>query len=192
MTGTSTRVEYSSTRRITPASMIVAPSSLKATAPASPEHDHLRHHLALEPARRRRDREDPGRRLLLGPIEDVLRHRRVVVHRIGVGHAGDLREAAGDRGRATAREIFLVLLARRAQMGVEIDQAGHDPGPAGLEHVGPLGRKLGPHGGDAAVLDQAIEGRRPCPGSDRAACRRESGVFYRRWRALRPQSRVAS
>jgi hypothetical protein len=35
ITGTSTIREYSSTRRITPLSMMVRPSSLKATAPAS-------------------------------------------------------------------------------------------------------------------------------------------------------------
>ena len=41
-------VEYSSTRRITPLSMIVLPSSLNATAPARHERGHLGHHLARE------------------------------------------------------------------------------------------------------------------------------------------------
>ena len=122
------------------------------------QRDHLRHHLAREPARRRRDRPDPRERFLLRAIEDVHRDRRVVVDRIRVRHAGNLGEAARDGGGTPAAEILLVLLAGRAQMGVQIDEPRDDPGAGCLEDLGPVGRELRSDRRDAAVLDQTVEG----------------------------------
>ena len=47
----------------------------------------------------------------------------VIVDRIGVRHARDRGEAAGNRRRRAGRDRLLVLLARLAQMHVDVDQA---------------------------------------------------------------------
>ena len=118
-----------STRRITPLSMIVLPSSLNATAPAATSARHLGHHLAREALRRGRDRAARA------PASPCARGRGCSRSTdgssftgCGVGHARDRGEACrAAAARPPDAMSLLVLLARLAQVRVQIDEAGRDP-----------------------------------------------------------------
>ena len=67
-------------------------------------------------------------------------------------------EAAGRRGQGAGAHRLLVLLARLAQMDVDVDQPGRDDQPGGVDRLGALGLvdpAVDP--GDGAVLDQQVE-----------------------------------
>ena len=96
---------------------------------------HLGHHLALEAARRRGDREHARGRVLARAVEDEVGHRRVVVHGMRVRHAGDRGEAARHRRAAARGDVFLVLLAGLAQVAVQVDEARRHPAAARLDHL---------------------------------------------------------
>ena len=82
---------------------------------------------ALQPLRARADRVDvraTGR--VCGFLELVGDHRRVVDGGLGVGHGSDAGKAALCRGAHTGDDVFLVLLARIAEVDVHVDHAGHE------------------------------------------------------------------
>ena len=91
---------------------------------------------------------------MFSAVDDKVRHRRVIVDRVGIRHAGNGREATG-HGRAPARSnVFLVLLAGLPQVGVDVDEAGCDPGSFSIEHLGSSGIQSLTDGSDPAVFDQ--------------------------------------
>ncbi len=114
--------------------------------------------LALRPERDRADRIH-ARQLRFGRLlEDELRDPGVVVDRVGVRHARDRRESAGDRRRRAGGDRLLVLLPRLAQVHVDVDEArGHDPAARHFEDLGALDRQVLADARDHAVLDQDIE-----------------------------------
>ena len=61
--------------------------------------------------------------------------RRRVDRRLGVGHAGDRREAAGQRGGGAGLDRLVLLAARLAQLRVHVDQARRDDLARGVDHV---------------------------------------------------------
>ena len=63
---------------------------------------------------------DAGLRQIAHGLKGVARHQR----RRGVGHGQHTGEPAGQRGRRAAGEVFLVLAAGHAQVGVDIHQTG--------------------------------------------------------------------
>ena len=91
-----------------------------------------------------------------GPLQDELRHARLIVHRIGVRHARDGGEAAGDGRGDTGRHRLLVLLSGLAQVHVHVDQTGRDDQSAELDHRRAVGGKVGPDARHDAVLDQHV------------------------------------
>ena len=114
--------------------------------------------LALRADRHGADRID-ARELRLGRLlQDELRDPGVVVHRIGVRHAGDGGEAAGHGGCRAGGDRLLVLLPGLAQVHVDVDEAGRDdPAALDLEHLGAVDRQVLPDARDRAVLDQHVE-----------------------------------
>ena len=83
------------------------------------------------------DDEDVAVAGLGGLVADELDRALAVDGRVGVGHAGDRGEAAGQR-RGRARLDRLVLLeARLAEVDVHVDQARGDDPARGVEHFRP-------------------------------------------------------
>lgn len=103
--------------------------------------------------------------VLAAQAPDLLDDARGVGDREGVGH-GEHRGVAAARGGPGAGQDGLgVLAARLAQMGVEVDQAGEQDLPVGLDHLGTLVGEPGatesdfalPGGGrDGLAVDQDV------------------------------------
>ncbi len=112
-----------------------------------------------EPERERPDGMDPRAAGQRRTLQDEARDRAAVVHRVGVGHAGDRREAARERRRHPGRDRLLVLLPRLPQVHVHVDQPGQHQQPARVEHRGVVdGRARREARGDPPVVDQQILG----------------------------------
>ena len=76
----------------------------------------------IAPIGRTRTRADLAR-----APHDQLGHRALVVDRLGVRHAAHGREAAGGRRARAGLDVFLVFLARLAQVDVQVDEARARP-----------------------------------------------------------------
>ena len=74
-----------------------------------------------------------GRRRAEPP--DLLHHPGRVSDRFGIGHRVHRGVATEGRGRGSGFDGFRVLAARLAQVGVQIDQAGQDDQPVGVEDL---------------------------------------------------------
>ena len=87
---------------------------------------------------------------------DELRGRLAVEGRLGVGHARDRRDAAGQGRRRAGGDGLVLLAARLAQVDVHVDQAGADDLAGGVE--GPVGLqvRLGTDADDALALDPQV------------------------------------
>src|SRR5262245_45846960 len=103
------------------------------------------HHLGqLAPLLAARDRRDGPypRRSLLRAVTYSIKQRRRVEDGIGVGHAANRREAAARRRPRASGDRLLALVARLAQVRVEVHEARRDdPASRRLDHtrVTPLG-----------------------------------------------------
>ena len=162
---------YSSARRMSSPSMIGMPSSDTATIPAPCISPISASSSPLQPFRDRADRVDAGEIGERGALADILGDRGVVVHRIGVRHAGDRREAAGRRGARPGLDRLLVFVSRLAQMHVHVDEAGKNQAAAGVDARSSCALpavRLG-HGGDAAVRLSAGRGGRRRRWPDRSS-----------------------
>ena len=82
------------------------------------------------------DGKDVGVAGALGLEEDELGGGLAVEGRLGVGHAGDRRDAAGQRRRGAGGDGLVLLAARLAQVDVHVDQAGADDLARGVEGRG--------------------------------------------------------
>ncbi len=111
------------------------------------------------PSRDRADRIHARQVRVRGLLEHVLRHAGVVVHRVGVGHARNGREAAGDGSGGTGRHGFLVLLSRLPQMHVHVDEPGTDNHTARNLDDDDAGfhRQIAADAGDAIAVYQQVE-----------------------------------
>ena len=123
--------------------------------------------LALHAGRQRTDRVDARSARHPRPLQDELRHRRAVVHRVGVGHARQRGEAARERGRHAGRDRLFVFVARLAEVHVHVDQTGKHEEPAGIHDRVALGAACPrtEHAHELVVLDQHVAGR--CRAGDR-------------------------
>jgi hypothetical protein len=82
----------------------------------------------------------------------------VIVHRIGVGHAGNGREAARHGGGCAGRHRFFVFLSGLAQVHVDVDQPGrHDPPGFQIQHLRAVRRQIPSDPRDPAILDAHVE-----------------------------------
>ena len=114
----------------------------------------------------------------------------MVVHRVGVRHAGNRRESAGDGGSGAGRHRLLVRLPRLAQMDMHVDEAGTDDETGRhLDDGGAVDRKVPSNRGNRAIRDQdvarAIDCLRgiddlPSLQKDRALVRRQLGERHGR------------
>jgi hypothetical protein len=73
-------------------------------------------------------------------FEDGLDHRRVVERRIGVRHTDDRRTSTQCGSARAALDILGVFTSRLAEVHVEIDEAGRDDAPFGVEDRGARSR----------------------------------------------------
>jgi hypothetical protein len=90
-------------------------------------------------------------------LHDEPDRRLIVDRRIRVRHGADAREATGGRGHGPRGNGLAVLLARLAQMGVDIDETGRDHQPAHIAYLRALWRALvAAHARNAAVGNQHV------------------------------------
>ena len=86
-----------------------------------------------EPDRHGSHREHLGELSRVRAFEDEACHRRRVVHRARVRHAGDAGHPAGDRRPGPGRDRLLVLEAWLAKVDVHVDETRHDQQPGGID-----------------------------------------------------------
>ncbi len=102
-----------------------------------------------------------GEARALGLAIDELDARIVVERRLGVGHAADGGEPAGDRRGGAGGDGFFFFLAGLAEVDMRIDQAGADDAARGVEQAG-IGAEVRrghiTHMHDAAIVDDQIGG----------------------------------
>jgi len=106
----------------------------------------------------RAGREHAAEPLLLAALEHEGDELTVVDGRLRVGHRHDGGKASGGGGPRARGDVFLVLLARLAEMDVQVDEARHHPAAAGVDHLGVTGcyRAGGADAADAALFDQKV------------------------------------
>jgi hypothetical protein len=97
---------------------------------------HLGELLAAQPAGDRGHEAQRHAGLALGLLAQGAQLRRVVEHRIGVGHRHHGDETAGRRGAGAGVEVLLVLLAGRAQVDVRVDEARQQVAALAVDHLG--------------------------------------------------------
>ena len=104
--------------------------------------------------------EEAGRHARFGArlAGEALEHGRRVDHGVGVGHAEDGDVAAG-RGRRRGRdEVFFVFAARRAQVGVQVDEAGQQQLALAVDDAHAGGRRKAlADGRDAPLAHQHVD-----------------------------------
>jgi len=101
------------------------------------------------------DRRDVGGSDFPRTGQDVVDLLGRIQRRIGVGHAGDEREAAGRGGGRTAGDVLLVRLARVAEVDVNVHQAGTDDATGAVDFVRTLRLRID----DDAVLQVDVSRR---------------------------------
>ncbi len=87
---------------------------------------------------------------------DLLDHAGGVGDGEGVGHGVHGGEAADGRRPGAGEDGLGVLAAGLAQMGVEVDQAGQQDPPLGLDHGGVAGVEAGADLGGGLAVDQNV------------------------------------
>ena len=117
---------------------------------------HLGEGLALEALRAGADDLDTALPRLGRAALHVLDDLAVVDGGLGVGHAGDRREAAMRGGAGARGDVLLLLQAGVAQVDVNVDEAGHEDlaGQVALDALGHLEIVSDLH--DAAVADEDV------------------------------------
>lgn len=95
--------------------------------------------------------------LLAEPV-DLLDDTGGVGDRVGVGHGEDGGVAAGGGGAGAGEDGLGVLAAGLAQVGVEVDQAGQQDLPLGLDDRRALGRQARTDRCDGLAVDQDVLG----------------------------------
>src|SRR6056297_592249 len=96
---------------------------------------HLCQNFALHRPADRCDRIEISASLPVGLVDQVTGHRQVVVDRAGIWHAGQRGDASGCRRTGAADNIFLVLLARIAQVSMDVDQSRGHQQPARIDNL---------------------------------------------------------
>ena len=98
----------------------------------------------------------------LGAIDDEARDGRVVVHRLGVRHAANGREAAARGGKRAGLDGFGIFLPGFAQVHVHINEARRDDQAGGVEDFRAVGTSdFSRRGdfGDALAVQQNVARR---------------------------------
>jgi hypothetical protein len=99
------------------------------------QRGHLGQRLAREPGGDRGEEADRHARLAPRALAQRAQHGRRIDDRVGVRHRDQRDEAAGGGRAGAGVEVLLVLLARRAQVHVRVDEAGEQVAPLAVEHL---------------------------------------------------------
>src|SRR6516225_10137000 len=102
------------------------------------------------------DGKDVGVAGAFGLQIDELRRRLAVQRRLGVGHAGDGRDAAGQRRRRAGADRLVLLAARFAQVDVHVDQPRTDDLVGGVKGAIGLRRGMRPHAEDVLAANPQV------------------------------------
>ncbi len=94
---------------------------------------------------------------LLGLAADIEGDAFVIDYRLGVGHAGNGREAAGDRGSRSGNHVLLVFESGIAQVDMNVDQPRHDQLAACVDLLRSLFGDILGNPADIPVFDQNVE-----------------------------------
>jgi len=100
--------------------------------------------------------------------------------RIGVGHFEHRGDAAQNRGQAAAGQIFLVGIARLAEMHLGVHHPGQHMQALGIKHLRRLGVREGPDGFDAPGNDPDIGRGNAIGGGNRTAPDQQIETFLHR------------
>ena len=98
------------------------------------------------------NRQDFGVIGLLGRTFDVFDDGDAVRGGAGVGHTGNHRESTSGCGAGASGDGFFVLFAWFAQMHVQVNQAGADDAPGGVDDRGARGSAHPGVGGQYALV----------------------------------------
>lgn len=128
-------------------------SSVKATAPPSTRPPISASSAPLAALGDAAHGENVGVAGPLGLQVDELGGRLMIDGRLGVGHAGDGRDAAAHRRGRAGRDRLVFLAARLAQVHVHVDEARADDHSRGVD--GAVGRRAG-RADDLAVVNPQV------------------------------------
>ncbi len=123
--------------------------------PALKHRADLRQFLALSALGDRSDRKHIGQPHPLGLAQNEFDLPLVIQRRLGIGHAADGREPPRHRRRRAAGDRLLFLVARLAQMHVNVDQPRRDETTRRVDC--PIGfAEIGSDRGDLSVADEKL------------------------------------
>ena len=118
---------------------------------------NLRHLLAFKALADRAHRIDMNAAALpLRLLQDIARHGSIVVDRVGIRHAAHAREAAARSSLRAGNQVFLIFLARIAQMAVHIDKARRNDAAFRFDHLRAIGREILPDGSNLSVFNKHV------------------------------------
>src|SRR5690606_14496866 len=118
---------------------------------------HLGELLALEAARDGADREKARAAGGFGALKHRPGDGGIVVHRAGVRHGADGGEPARRGGLEPRGDVFLVFVSGLSEMNVDVDEAGRDDAPLGVDDLGAFWRgNLRIDSLDHAAFDEEI------------------------------------
>jgi hypothetical protein len=115
---------------------------------------HLGQLRALQAARDRGHEADRDAGIAQRGVAQRLQQRGGIDDRVGVRHRDDQAEAARRSGARAGLEVLLVLLARRAQVHVRVDERREQVAPGALDDLGALWRLQ--RSGRADLGDHAV------------------------------------
>ena len=98
----------------------------------------------------------------------------------GVGHLEHGRDAAQDRRQASAGQVFLVAVARLAEVHLGVHHPGQNMQAPGLEHLCGPGVREGTDGGNAPGYDPHVGRGNAIGGGNRSAPDQQIETFHHR------------
>ena len=159
--------QYSRARRMISALTTGEPSSVKATAPPSTSPPISASSSPLRPLV-----TAPIGKTLALPARSAWRKTNSAAAwlssgRLGVGHAGDRGDAAGQRRRGAGGDRLVLLAARLAQVDVHVDQAGADDLAGGVDGAVGVQPRLRPDAERSCSprIQRSATWSMPCDGS---------------------------
>ena len=90
------------------------------------------------------------------PLLQTAHERRIIHHRLRIGHGGNRRVAPRGGRPAAGYEVLLRLLPRLPEMNVHIDKPWRHYFPRGIDNLCPRRRQISTDFGNFSILNQNI------------------------------------